>query len=946
LEKNPTITIAFDGHFPPYSYISDNGDLEGYSIDIVNLISEILDVEFSIHPQLTWKELYESAIAQQVDMVATMVERPDRREWFNFSPPYIFKSLVIMTRNDDERIKHRDDLVNKKIALVSGYQYVQRIIEEYPNIEPYYVDTLHDAVNAVSIGKADASITYLGAGNFIRNKFFLSNLKFAAVYDKEGSPESFAIGKTNPELASIIEKALNAISADKILELQQKWLPIEFMNSLKEINLTDEEINWIEQHPVIRLGIDPEFAPFEFMDGDQYSGMASDYIRILNQRLNIDMQVVPNLSWDEVIIRAESKQIDVLPAVGKTEQREQYLLYTAPYLSFQRVIVMRSDAPYITGLDEIDHLKISVQVNTSHHGYIEENTDIIPVKYPTLQEGLLSVSSGQSDAFVGNVASSTYWMRKLNLTNLKISAPTSNEIKSLHFAIRDDWPELNSIIQKGLDSISPATQEEISRRWTSVEFEPTHDYQYIWNIVIVMLVVTGAVVLWNISLKRKVKQRSSELLRHAYYDQLTGAANRFLIQDRLNQLINEATTNQSKLAILSVDVDNFNRVNTSVNHRIGDLILAQISGRLQSNLRPSDTLGRLGGDHFLVLVSHISSSADVASIVESMLACFSTPFQVEDQKITLSATVGISLFPEDGRQPETLIKNADSATHHAKQNNSGTYFFYKESLNHQVSRQFEIETNIRSALERSEIFVVYQPKVTADSGKIVGFEALLRWKSKSLGFVSPSEFVPIAEKIGLIVPIGQFVLQQALKVCKELEDEFKRSFVMAVNLSPRQFKPPEFYDQLKNTIVDSGVEFNQLELEITEGVLMGADEAFDDLLNRIKSLGVRLAMDDFGTGYSSMSYLRKFKFDTLKIDREFIHDLYTDVSDRQLVIATIAMARSMDMTVVAEGVETKNQQDFLASQQCDLLQGYLFSPPVPVETIKKLIATQLNSGIT
>lgn len=937
LASHPVIRLGYDGYFPPYSFINDHGELEGFAVDVFDLIEKQLDIEFEIYPESTWYSLYEAAQHRKLDVVATMVGRQDRRQWFNFTVPYIDKKLIVLTRVEDTHINRREQLAGNTLALVKSYEYVSRVLREFPTAKPLYVDTILDGLTAVSVGDADATITYLGAAHYYRTKYLFSNLKYAAAYEKTGSAESMGIRSDWPELLSILDKALGSISTNKMLSLLEKWLPIDYMESLVEVDLTEKEKAWIAQHKNIRVGIDPEFAPFEYMDDGKYSGMASDYLKILSERLQLKMTVVPGLPWDEVMTRVKQRDIDVLPAVGRTEDRADYLTYTAPYLNFYRVIVTRTNAPLILGIDDIKTMRVAVQANSSHHGYLLEQTAIEPITFSTLQDAILSVSSGQADAFVGNVAAASYWIHKYNLTNLKVAAPVSQSTQSLHFAVRNDWPELAVILQKGLDSIGPYTRNRISKTWLTLEYNPMLSYKGVWKIVVLFSAALGVVVLWNVLLNWRVHTRTSQLLYSAHYDKLTDLPNRFLILDRLLQRINEARRNPKKLALISVDLDDFKKINDSLGHEAGDLLLKDVAVRLKQSLRVSDTLGRLGGDQFLIVLSQIADTVDAAKVARTLLQCFDNAFLVDNRNIIVTASLGISVFPRDGDAPEILLKNADTATHHAKKYGLGNYTFYTKSLNLKVSRQLRLEECMQNALQKGEFCVHYQTKVDAKTKRIVSFEALLRWHNDQLGNVSPVEFIPIAEKNGLIESIGIFVLKAALDALAKWQLQYDSALTMAVNLSPTQFRSSVLIDQVRDAIDSVGVPSHSLELEITEGTLMGGYKNADAILRSFESMGIKLAMDDYGTGYSSLSNLRKYKFNCLKIDREFISDLSYSVPDRQLVATTITMAHNLGMKVVAEGVETEEQCVFLVAHDCDILQGWLFSKPMPFESVNTLL---------
>ncbi|MFL0810330.1 MAG: transporter substrate-binding domain-containing protein [Agarilytica sp.] len=937
LKQHKQIRVAFDGYFPPYSFLNENGEVEGFAADIFKLMEVRLGIQVDVHAQYHWNAIYKSAQEKKVDVVASMVQRPERAEWFLFSEPYIHKSLVVIAREDDERFNVRNDIQNKSIALVRGYQYVEKILDEFPSLQPVYVDTMIDALNAVSVGSVDAAISFLGAGHYYRNKYLLSNLKYAAIFDKKSANESIAIRKDWPEFASILNKFVKNIPERKLQEMRDRWLPVEYMENLVDVHLTEEELAWINAHPKIRLGVDPEFAPFEFIENGKYLGMVSDYIKILSLRLNINMEVVPNLTWDEAVNKVKKKELDVLPAVGKTEQREKFLGFTQPYLNFHRVIVSRLDSPFISGLNDLDGMSVAVQNRTSHHGFVEENTALSPALYNSLQETLLAVSGGEADAMIGNVASATYWIRKLNLSNLKIAAPVSMDVQSLHFSVRKDWPQLVSILEKGLQTFTPRQHKRISEKWLTVEYNPEVNFGYVWKLLVAAGVALVLFALWNIMLNRKVRLRTSQLSYSANYDRTTDLPNRFLMLDRLSQSIAEAKIKKEKLAVLSVDLNEFKKINDNFGHHAGDRLLKDVAFRLKGSFPNETTVGRMGGDQFLIIVSHVEDAADMAVLAENILAELQGKFVIGGEELVLTSSLGISMYPGDGEDAETLLQNADSAVHFSKANKRGGYAFYTKDLIELVSRRVQLEQCMLGALERGEFEVFYQPKVDTNSRKIVSFEALLRWFSRDLGEVSPVEFIPIAEKNGMIEPIGEFVLDDALKRLKDWTSAYDPNFTVAVNLSPIQFYSQNLVIKIEKFLAQSSLSSRALELEITEGVLLTGSKEVEKTLKKLESLNVTLTMDDFGTGYSSMSYLRKFNFDTIKIDREFIMDLPGDYSDKQLVSATVAMAHGLGMNVIAEGVETEDQYAFLLGLECDVMQGWLFSKALPVNEITKIL---------
>ena len=431
------------------------------------------------------------------------------------------------------------------------------------------------------------------------------------------------------------------------------------------------------------------------------------------------------------------------------------------------------------------------------------------------------------------------------------------------------------------------------------------------------------------------QHQASELIKkHALYDTLTGLPNRFLSLDRLSQMLTEAERTNEKTAVLFLDLDDFKKVNDSLGHEVGDKLLVESAIRLSKIVRKEDTIGRLGGDEFILLLRGLTDNENVLSIVENLLESFRNPFNIDDRELILTLSIGIAMFPENGKDTSELLRNADTAMYKAKSLGRNTYSFFTKEMNVDMLRRLEVEEQMRGALQRGEFEVYYQPQIDAINKKIIGAEALLRWNNPALGNVTPTEFIPIAEHTGLIVPIGQFVLKQALFFLNTWQANKKMSLRVAVNLSPRQFRDIELLNFIENSLTEANIQADKLELEITEGVLMIGQTYIDDALIKLHKLGVKLSMDDFGTGYSSLSYLRQYAFDILKIDRSFITDIISKQADCDLVKATIAMAHSLGLKVVAEGVETKEQSELLTQLECDYLQGYYFSKPI---TSKELL---------
>lgn len=423
------------------------------------------------------------------------------------------------------------------------------------------------------------------------------------------------------------------------------------------------------------------------------------------------------------------------------------------------------------------------------------------------------------------------------------------------------------------------------------------------------------------------KKAEEDLRVLANFDPLTGLPNRTLFQDRLDQAVTKAHRANSIVALLFLDLDRFKHINDSMGHHIGDLLLKAVAHRLQNAVRDGDTVARLGGDEFTIILEGVAKTKAATIIAEKVLHAFQTPFLLDDKILTISPSIGISLYPEDADDTTSLIKYADTAMYHAKSLGRNNFQFYTEQLNQYATRHVQLEAGLKKAIQDNELYLVYQPKYDVKTEKIIGLEALMRWESPELGFISPVEFIPLAEETGIINQIGHWAIQQA---CNQLAQWHQQGFEhisIAVNLSARQLKA-DIISTIEVALAVSGLPASALELELTESMIMGNPQDSVAVLSQLKALGLTIAIDDFGTGYSSLSYLKRFPIDTLKIDREFVRDITEDPDDAAITSAIITLAHSLELNVVAEGVETQAQLNFLREGGCDQVQGFLLSKPL------------------
>ncbi|TVO68069.1 EAL domain-containing protein [Denitromonas ohlonensis] len=415
----------------------------------------------------------------------------------------------------------------------------------------------------------------------------------------------------------------------------------------------------------------------------------------------------------------------------------------------------------------------------------------------------------------------------------------------------------------------------------------------------------------------------------AHYDGLTQLPNRALWMRNTAQALNSAERHGDQLAVLFLDLDQFKTVNDSLGHPVGDLLLRAVADRLKSVLRDEDLLARLGGDEFVVLVPRLGQPEDAAAVARQITSALVSPFSIEGHELVVSASIGIALYPQDACDVDSLLKQADLAMYGAKDAGRNTYRFFEDRMNAQAYQRLMLETALRRAIERNELALHYQPQMGMPEGHVVGCEALLRWTSRDLGEVPPHRFIPVAETSGLILPIGDWVLREACRQQRQWASEGRPDVRVAINISAIQFRHAGFETRLKDILDETGADPAQIELEITESALMQAGSDIVDRLWGLRDMGFTLALDDFGTGYSSLAYLKRFPIHRLKIDRSFVKDLPDDAEDRAIASATMSLARDLGMAVVAEGVETAAQRDFLVAGGCRILQGYFYGKPVP-----------------
>jgi len=937
--EHPLVRVANASDWAPFDF-NDEGTPKGYSVDYMRLLAQKIGIRLEFVTD-SWTHLDRMFREGNVDVVQGFAQLPERDAYALYSDTYLVNEKVIVTQHGEDAIASMKDLEGKRIALIRGWAVSEIIRKHLEGFVPVEVGSPEEALDAVAYGQADAAVLNYATASYYMKQKMLGNLKIAGRFADadEGTALHIGIRKEWPLLQGLFNKALQAVSDEELMALNDRWLAaFESANPVAGLHLSAVDRAYLKRKERLTACVDPNWMPLESLENGVYTGLGADYLELFSARLGIPIEVVPTKNWHESVEFARARRCDLMVLSMDTPSRARYFNVTKPLLSLPLVLATRMDAWFYTELGELGGARIGMVENY-------EMADVLSRKYPqidfvyvdSIREGLDMVDRGELWGFLDAFPALGYVIRNHYPGSIKI-AGRFEESWELGMALRNDEPRLHAIFEKAVDSITPEERRTIENKWLGIQYERGVDYALFWKIAGVFTLIVIVILLRHRHLlrhQRELDQKNRELEEQkarvafiAYHDTLTGLPNRVSFKETLHHAITVAERHGTRLAVLVIDLDRFKFINDTLGHQTGDSLIKEFALRVREVLRESDTLARYGGDEFIVLTESLKQANDVAVVAEKILSVLQETAAVDRYALSMTASIGISLYPDDAQDAAGLMQNADSAVHLAKEEGMNSYRFYTRELSERIHKRLEYEHDLRSALENGEFFLLYQPQYDLQSRRIVGAEALLRWNHPEKGLVPPDEFIPIAEESGAIVSIGRWVFENACRQYLEWVEQGIAIDTIAVNVSSVQFYQTKIIEEMMQTCKTLKIAPESVEIEITERYVMEHTEQNSKILDRLRRFGFKISVDDFGTGYSSMSYLKNLPLDTIKIDKTFVSDIPHEASDVAIAKAILVLAKSLGYRVVAEGIEYAEQENFLRDHGCDFGQGYLFSKPL------------------
>lgn len=946
IQKHPEIIVGGEMDWPPFDYV-ENGKHNGMVTDYLKLIEQRTGFKFKVVTGYTWAELKAMLDNKELDILPILSWSRDRARKFHFTRSYLQMRSFAFTRSDVRSIQQIEDLYGKTVAIPAGFSMIKKLERKHPEIHIKEVKDFDEAVDAVITNRADAVISTAPLINYYLLKNSLSGLAAAFPMKMAINDMHMATRKDMPILRDILQKALDSIEEPTRNAIVANWAGMDSLAALQDtsLELSEQEKAYLKEKEQIDVCIDPNWMPYEGLVDGKHSGMSADYLAYFSDKLGIPFNLIKTRSWTESLQFAEARRCDLLPMVSNRQERRSYLSFTASYIEPILALATKENAWFYSSFKEIRGQRIGIVQGYSPADLIRQRyPDIELVEVDNIQQGLKMVHEGKLLGLLDALPNLSYHIQRNYYGELKISGKFEYNW-NMSLAVRNDEPILASVFNKLIAHTPASMHQQISNNWIAVRYEEAVSYDLLWKVLsafALILLILGLrfrqMVRYRnqISLKNKELaqinlqlEQQTEAARHmAFHDLLTGLPNRSQLLENLEHAIQLAQRQESKLAVLFLDLDRFKYINDSLGHHIGDELLKEVALRVKSRLRCSDTLARLGGDEFVILLESLDDNSTPAKVAQNILDTLQTPMDVAGFHLNISASIGIAFYPDDADNIHSLIKNADNAMYQAKELGRNRFRYYTRALSEETEKRLATESALREALPLEQFHLVFQPIVNLQTMEVSHAEALIRWQHPELGFVSPEYFIPIAEENGLINDIGIWVVRQA---CQAYKSWMAKGLILksvAINVSSIQFKKGNLTRIIESILAEEGLDARTIEIEITERYLMDQTEHTIKHLNALKRAGHLISVDDFGVGYSSMSYMKRLPLDIIKIDRSFVSDIAEDENDRQISQAIISLSHNLGYRVIAEGVENEAQLEFLERCGCDFAQGYFFSKPV------------------
>jgi diguanylate cyclase (GGDEF)-like protein len=957
IAEHPTIIVGGEIDWPPMDYVED-GVYKGAAKDYLDEVEDRTGLSINVVTGYSWPELMNLLRTRRIDMVPMMYWTEARGREFNLTNPYITVRHYVFTLGNRSEIKSFVDLHGLTMAIPEGYAHIEYLNQNHPHIRILEVPSIIDAMDAVITGQADAIIENTASMAYYTENHNIRGLRPAFPVRFEVDNVHMAMRKDWPVLRDIVQKALNEISAESTTRIMARWTGNEavaktFLTTKAEF--TAAERAYLQAKVQLVACINSNRMPVESFRDDIHEGMTADYLTVLSDTLKTSIKPLALGSWHEIRSNFDAGRCDLVMIAIRAGHVSEDIVFTEPYIDEKLALVTSNDAGFYATLTDVSDVRVAVvEGYTSIHELRLNHPDIEFVEVSTIENGLDAVADGELFGLLDYVDTVSSALRKGYANSLKISGDFEEEAPGFSIGIRSDEPELVSAVTKVLETLPKSLHQNIHRKWVAVSIERHTDYTLFLQaallgvIVLLVLYFRYAEVrkhreemrIKNDELEKinaKLEEQTDSAMHMAYHDQLTGLANRAKMLIDLDHSIKICKRTGGRVAILFLDLDRFKYVNDSLGHNVGDKLLQAVARRISALLRDTDTLCRLGGDEFVVILEVISDSYSPCIVSQRIIDALARPFEIDRNSVNIGTSIGIAICPDDTNDLNRLIKYADSAMYSAKEDGRNCYHYYHEELSLKATRRTEIQSALRRSLQDQDFSLVLQPIVDLRKRKVVKAEALIRWRHAKLGDVRPDEFIPIAEEFGLIVDIGDWVLKEACSTFEYLAGENCDISSIAVNVSSVEFLKGDVAARFQNITRAYNIRPEQIEIEITERYMLEHGERSESELNELRRLGHTICVDDFGTGYSSLSYMKRLPLNIIKIDRSFTQNIPHDQNDVEISQAIISLSHSLGYEVVAEGVETTKQLDFLLKRACNYAQGYYFSKPVAASDFHRCV---------